>query len=276
MKDVHCNVIQDLLPLYIDNCCSESSRNMVAEHLLSCTCCKQVWAEMTEQVSEIEISACSGIEEECPEEKPAKFMKKGFQKLRRRLIAAVVSVLLFFSLGKLCLNEFFWGSGICFSNINDLCIADAFMRDLKNGNYDAALEHWALDDLYKYFLSDHFDEKTLANFDEDAKTQFLASTKKLADAGGITDYRRTGVMWHAVNDEGKKVYRVFYSATIDGKKITMSISVDNNGIQYIFGEENSRHNPDSIATIGWWTYILWENYEGCYWDPKTGEFIYYK
>jgi len=33
MKTKQCEVIQDLLPLYIDNICSDESRRMVTEHL---------------------------------------------------------------------------------------------------------------------------------------------------------------------------------------------------------------------------------------------------
>ncbi len=36
-----CNVIQDLLPLYIDDCCSEESRQIVEEHLKSCSQCER-------------------------------------------------------------------------------------------------------------------------------------------------------------------------------------------------------------------------------------------
>lgn len=33
---VPCNIIEDLLPLYHDNVCSEESRAMVKEHLQTC------------------------------------------------------------------------------------------------------------------------------------------------------------------------------------------------------------------------------------------------
>ena len=32
-----CEIVQDLLPLYVDGACSESSAEMVREHLESCT-----------------------------------------------------------------------------------------------------------------------------------------------------------------------------------------------------------------------------------------------
>ena len=36
-----CNVIRDLLPLYVDEVCSEDSREMVEEHISTCQECKQ-------------------------------------------------------------------------------------------------------------------------------------------------------------------------------------------------------------------------------------------
>jgi predicted anti-sigma-YlaC factor YlaD len=52
MKTKQCQVIQDLLPLYIDNVCSEESRRMVSEHLESCDECKSLYENMIESVKQ--------------------------------------------------------------------------------------------------------------------------------------------------------------------------------------------------------------------------------
>ena len=41
-----CNIIQDLLPLYHDGACSETSCRAVEEHLGNCEDCRRVLAEM--------------------------------------------------------------------------------------------------------------------------------------------------------------------------------------------------------------------------------------
>lgn len=48
-KDIHpsCAVVQDLLPLYIDNVCSDESRKIVEEHLRTCDKCSRMFKEMT-------------------------------------------------------------------------------------------------------------------------------------------------------------------------------------------------------------------------------------
>ncbi len=41
-----CNVIKDLLPLYIDKCCSEESSALVREHLQDCPKCNEEYSVM--------------------------------------------------------------------------------------------------------------------------------------------------------------------------------------------------------------------------------------
>lgn len=43
---MNCNIVKDLIPLYIDGCCSEESKKIVKEHIENCTSCKQLFDEM--------------------------------------------------------------------------------------------------------------------------------------------------------------------------------------------------------------------------------------
>lgn len=52
MNTKNCKVIQDLLPLYIDNVCSEESRRIVSEHLESCNACKKRYEDMRNPVKQ--------------------------------------------------------------------------------------------------------------------------------------------------------------------------------------------------------------------------------
>lgn len=40
MKNMDCEVIKDLLPLYIDNACSEESKELIEDHISKCSNCK--------------------------------------------------------------------------------------------------------------------------------------------------------------------------------------------------------------------------------------------
>lgn len=43
---MNCNIVKDLIPLCIDDCCSEESRNAVMEHIDGCAECKKAFEEM--------------------------------------------------------------------------------------------------------------------------------------------------------------------------------------------------------------------------------------
>lgn len=45
-----CEIIQDLLPLYVDNVCSDSSREMVEEHIRTCESCREKLSQSKSEV----------------------------------------------------------------------------------------------------------------------------------------------------------------------------------------------------------------------------------
>lgn len=47
---MNCNIIRDLLPLYIDGCCSVESENEIKSHLESCEECRKISEEMKEPI----------------------------------------------------------------------------------------------------------------------------------------------------------------------------------------------------------------------------------
>lgn len=53
---IDCDVIKDLLPLYVENIASEASRNLVEEHCRSCESCKKVMESMGVRDMKIESS----------------------------------------------------------------------------------------------------------------------------------------------------------------------------------------------------------------------------
>lgn len=46
MKDIKCTVIQDLLPLYVDEVVSDDTKSLVNEHLLTCENCRNEFEQM--------------------------------------------------------------------------------------------------------------------------------------------------------------------------------------------------------------------------------------
>lgn len=43
---ISCNIIEDLLPLYVDDMVSEDSRQLVEEHLKACPTCRRMQEEI--------------------------------------------------------------------------------------------------------------------------------------------------------------------------------------------------------------------------------------
>ena len=43
---MNCNIVKDLIPLYIDGCCSEESEKIVEEHIRDCSDCKKLLEDM--------------------------------------------------------------------------------------------------------------------------------------------------------------------------------------------------------------------------------------
>lgn len=59
---VTCDVIRDLLPLYLDGVCSEDSRQLVEEHLQTCESCRRELAQLQEeQKPEVNVHEAEGI-----------------------------------------------------------------------------------------------------------------------------------------------------------------------------------------------------------------------
>lgn len=45
-----CEIIRDLMPLYLDDCCSEGSRELVREHVKGCASCRKLLGEMSKEL----------------------------------------------------------------------------------------------------------------------------------------------------------------------------------------------------------------------------------
>ena len=50
MNKIPCEIIQDLLPLYVDNVCSANSRLYIEEHLATCEECRDYLASLKGEI----------------------------------------------------------------------------------------------------------------------------------------------------------------------------------------------------------------------------------
>lgn len=89
-----CNIIKDLIPLYIDKVCSKKSSDLIEEHLKECNECRQYMDDMKDDIK------VSGIDE--------KLTIKDFSKTikRKRLVAIILSVIITLFVILIILNIF--------------------------------------------------------------------------------------------------------------------------------------------------------------------------
>ncbi len=140
---ISCKVVEDILPLYVDDCCSEDTKQLLEEHLIQCDACQERLAKLKQPMF---LS-----QEQCINEKTyAKHAKRAFGKLRRRLVAFILIILMFMiPLTWLGVNEV-KGDGISYSNLAYVLRGNALLRALKNDNYEKAFSYLNLKPLYEW------------------------------------------------------------------------------------------------------------------------------
>lgn len=98
--DKQCEIVQDLLPLYVDGACSPSSSEMIREHLMDCAACKKVYE-----------SLCASINDDALQTEMGGVVAKHGQRMKRRKILTIgVSVVLTLFLIFACVS--LWPSSV--------------------------------------------------------------------------------------------------------------------------------------------------------------------
>ncbi len=248
-----CEVIKDLLPLYMDDCCSSKSRQMVEEHLEECPACKQEW-----KIAAGEIIPTEEVEKQKDGENvSAHTMKKGLKKITRVWVASLLVVILLIPMSILGWNQA-RGTGISCTNLNELWTAHLFMDSISENDYEAAFRHLSLESVRDNFQTNWFDEEDMVNFEADAKDVFLDCSQTLDNAGGITDYKFVSV--YSVSEE---CYRIEYVVTIAQTACELEFDVDNNGVVSIIAD-GTIIDPSPLTTVSLWREYLWEKYAASY------------
>ena len=134
-----CDIVQDLLPLYEDNLCSDASKNAVEEHLSECRSCSTLLDSMR-SFKETELSATKISKED-------KIAVKSFRKIRRRWTISLIAILLVIPTIVLSVNEF-RQEGICFTNLDDIFVARKYLKALEEKDYEKMVSYMNYEDIY--------------------------------------------------------------------------------------------------------------------------------
>ena len=122
----NCDLIQDLLPLYEEDLCSPGSRQAVEEHLCECKTCRRLTAPLP-------------IAEQVDTAAADRAVKKSMRKVKRRWLASLAAAVLAVPLLLLSINQH-RGSGLCFTNLDDIYTAWQFVHALETQNWEKAAQ----------------------------------------------------------------------------------------------------------------------------------------
>lgn len=89
-----CEIIQDLLPLYVDDACSQSSTEMIKEHLKTCQPCSEIYQQMNSHTNEIILK----------KEKDGVIARHSRKIKNKRALAIVFSVISTLVITFICIN----------------------------------------------------------------------------------------------------------------------------------------------------------------------------
>ena len=85
-----CNMIKDLLPLYVDNVCSEESKEIVEQHLSKCSDCKAYYTSLTENNTPLP----SPVNQDLERQKARSFLEVRKIMRFKQLLAAIISAVI--------------------------------------------------------------------------------------------------------------------------------------------------------------------------------------
>lgn len=133
-EDRICDVVQDLLPLYLEGDCAPGSVALVEEHLKTCAGCREKYHLMRTPLAGVE-----GVPEPSAENMTA---KRAFQKVRRRMklvICVFLAILLAIPVGILLSREL-TGRGACLSNWGARQLGNTLIESWKQEGSAAMVE----------------------------------------------------------------------------------------------------------------------------------------
>lgn len=253
-----CDIVQDLLPLYEDDLCSQATREAVEEHLRECETCRKQHAAVQELV-EPEVVV------EPQQEKKA--TAKSFKKIRNRWIASIVVILLLIPVLYLGVGQV-RGVGPSFSNLRQIYLGNRFMQCMEAGDYEKAFEYLDLRNTKQQWLEEgHIPAEELDHFEEDTKARFLELGEELEQNGGIQNVRYIGVNGYAAHFVGDDRYEIWFAAEYRGVDRQIILWMTNDGVDSGHAELSL---ADPLEAMVSWNFTMYNQYTGVHISDENG------
>jgi hypothetical protein len=226
---IKCPVIEDLLPLYIDEVCSEESKMIVEEHLMECELCSN---KFTVQKSEIIIDD-NVIKENLKSKEPFKRIKKS-QMIRLIIIFVTIPLLL------LSFMEV-RGDGIGFSALYGRHKVERFLSYVEKGQFASATRYIA-------FPGGRYEKMEK---EDEAKKEWFTDMQELKNQGiEITSHRQNAI----ITDDGFTSGYVIVSVAYENKTYDFSLFISTNNGKVEPGNlsnniNNKSQEPTEVETM---------------------------
>lgn len=157
-ENISCEVIQDLVPLYVDGACSKASAKLVEDHIEKCSVCREIKELMETPLPVSELP-----------EKDIK-VKKAFVKIWKQILAASLAVVLLIIGIRPVFNEI-EGRGLTIKNRTYVKQATKIMDAWIESGYESAVDEMEPKNLYDY-LSIPLSGGTLSTYYGDGFSEF--------------------------------------------------------------------------------------------------------
>ncbi len=228
---IGCEVIQDLLPLYEDDCCSEQTRKLVEEHLRECDICGKKYNHYKVELPENEVS----------NEVEAKQIQSGvkrFIRWKKAGIASLCVVLLAAFVIIPALNAI-RGEGLTYGNLKAVKMAYDFEKALASGDYEKAFTYLNTDKKYQDLIATdskddavmkgvkEIEQKGFEWYNQEAKEKFLMNMMALEKMNEqVASYSG----FHISKQSFGWQVDFNYVKTTSGREIDMSFDITPEGI----------------------------------------------
>lgn len=162
-----CSVVQDLIPLCLDDCAAPESKELVESHIQTCPDCAKLYRPITlPQPAQL------------PPEDAA--MKTGMKKVRRRWKQSLIAAVLLLPFLLLTFHQL-TNTGVAFTNIPGIIRAHRYLSLVEKGDYEKSFDYLNVD-LHYSRLPEGADVSP-DEYREAARAQYAADMRSTQEAG---------------------------------------------------------------------------------------------
>lgn len=200
MKEVDCDIIQDLLPSYSDKISSKSTNNLVEEHLQECSNCRKILADMNK---DIEIKTLNDKTEQINYLKGYKKKQKLFIVLSIVLTAIILAIVFIINI----FNKNILVDRKLYVDVNKFNVEYMYMKENEDKN-ETTGEIYKYKTLKVYLYSDEYKYMYLTGaceFEEGDKEIFYKIAAQELPKG--IEYDGSGIETYIIiNDNTERIY----------------------------------------------------------------------